>query len=243
MSISSADPRAYHQSAMCSAPFSPLHITNPHAHALSCTRSTYLQRVLVLHELRRGHFLVQNRYANLITITVALVRLLLLHDVGFLGGVEVQLLKHVLGIEKLGIDFLGREVAEADDEDLGGLISGRGGLGCFYALEQLVQDPQECVVITGPEHLGDEGTAGAQEVDSELEGEERQLCLCVCIFAPCRADVGGSVVHDEIRLMTRTSRVSHVWCEMEAYNHAQKPRTYLGSQGATTQKKMYICTG
>ena len=92
-------------------------------------------------ELGGGQLLVEEGDARLVAVAVAALFLDLQH-VGPLGRVELQLGEDVLGVQQLGVDLLGSEVAHADHEYLGGFIARSLRLSGFHPLEELVEDPQ-----------------------------------------------------------------------------------------------------
>lgn len=64
------------------------------------------------------------------------------------------------GIQHLGIDFLRCQISCADNEDFGRNVSRGRWLGGFDALKELVEDPEERVVVFRAEDLGDKSGAG-----------------------------------------------------------------------------------
>lgn len=63
----------------------------------------------------------------------------------------------------------------AHHKDLGRLIAGGLGLGGLDLLEELLEDPQEGLVIPGTENLCDEPATLAQELTGQLQGHEGQV--------------------------------------------------------------------
>ena len=62
-----------------------------------------------------------------------------------------------------------------DHEDLSRLISRGLGLGGLHLLEELLEDPEQRLVVLGAEDLGDEGAALVQELTGQLQGHEGQV--------------------------------------------------------------------
>lgn len=60
-------------------------------------------------------------------------------------------------------------------KDLSRLIAGGLGLGGLDLLEELLEDPQEGLVIPGTENLGDEPATLAQELTGQFQGHEGQI--------------------------------------------------------------------
>ena len=75
--------------------------------------------------------------------------LVLCHNVG----------EHVLGIQKLGINRIRREIVLAHDENLSRFISGGRRLGGVDLLEELPKDPDQTLVVLGTENLCDKPSA------------------------------------------------------------------------------------
>lgn len=63
----------------------------------------------------------------------------------------------------------------ADDEDLSRLVSGGLGLGSLHLLEELLEDPQQWLVVFGAEHLGDKRAPFGQEVTRQLQSHQGQM--------------------------------------------------------------------
>ncbi len=62
-----------------------------------------------------------------------------------------------------------------DDEDLGGLVPRRLRLGGLHLLEELLEDPEQRLVVFGAEDLGDESATFGQELAGQLQGHEGQM--------------------------------------------------------------------
>jgi hypothetical protein len=136
--------------------------------------------------------------ALLVTSTLSLLDFGLENLCLVVGSWFCELGEDVAGVEELGVEVLGRFVAAADDEDFGGDVSTRRWLGCLDLGEELVEDPEERVVVLGAENLGAEGSALLEELDSELEGGEYELDLGESVLHPGGSDVGSSVVENAI---------------------------------------------
>ena len=140
------------------------------------------RRLLAL--LRAGHLVARG-----VDLGEALARAVLL-----VGAVDLG--EDVLGVEHARVDLGRREEALAGDEDLGRHVTRRRRLGRLDFGEELVEDPEERVVVLGAEDLGAEGAAGAQELDGELERREDELDLGEGVLDPGGSDVGRTVVED-----------------------------------------------
>lgn len=165
-------------------------------------------RVSTLDELCRPGVLVEGVVAVRVSVTLATL-LVRLEDVGLRilhdrrrvhGGGRSELLEDVLRVEKLGIDMLGSEEVAAHDEDLRGDVARGGRLRRFDLGEELVEDPDEVVVVDGTEDLSHERAALDEELRGELEGHEHELGLAVCVLHPCGTDVGRTVMQDDVSL-------------------------------------------
>jgi len=66
---------------------------------------------------------------------------------------SVQVFEDVTGIQKLGIDVLGSDELSANDEDFCGFVTRGLWFGGFDGLEELVEHPQQGIVILRSEHL------------------------------------------------------------------------------------------
>mmetsp|Transcript_3910 Transcript_3910/g.11047 ORF Transcript_3910/g.11047 Transcript_3910/m.11047 type:complete len:223 (+) Transcript_3910:496-1164(+) len=120
-----------------------------------------------------------------------------------LGLERVRLLElgHVredaLGVEEARVD-LGAGEAAAHHEDLGGLVAAGRRLRGLHLIKKLVEDPEQRVVVRGPEDLGHEPPAGREKLGTKLEGREGELGLAVGILEPRLTHVGGSIVEDTV---------------------------------------------
>lgn len=63
-----------------------------------------------------------------------------------------------------------------DDKDLCRLIPGRLRLSSLHLLEELLEDPEQWLVVFGAEDLGDKGATFGQKVTGQLESHEGQMC-------------------------------------------------------------------
>ena len=62
-----------------------------------------------------------------------------------------------------------------DDKDLSRLVPGGLGLGGLHLLEELLEDPEQRLVVLGAEHLGDKRAALGQELAGQFQGHESQV--------------------------------------------------------------------
>lgn len=62
-----------------------------------------------------------------------------------------------------------------NDKDLGGLVPGRLRLGGLHLLKELLEDPEQWLVVFGAEDLGDESATFGQKVTGQLQGHEGQM--------------------------------------------------------------------
>lgn len=62
-----------------------------------------------------------------------------------------------------------------DDEDLGRLIPGCLWFGGLHLLEELLEDPEQRLVIFGAENLGDKSATFGQKLTGQLQGHEGQM--------------------------------------------------------------------
>lgn len=172
--------------------------------------SEHSNRVHTANKLHHSALLVQHEISILVSVAVATL-LFGLEDVeggrgervlggngsgegSDGGGGRVVVREDVFGVEKLGVDLGGSEVTLADDEDLGGDVTRGRGLGGLDLGEELVENPEERVVILGTEDLGAEGSAGGEEFGGELERSEYELDLGEGILYPGSSDIGSSIV-------------------------------------------------
>lgn len=102
------------------------------------------------------------------------------------------------GIEEFRVDFGGGLVATADDEDFGGYVSGTGGFGGLDFVEELVEYPEQGIVVAGAENFGDEDAAGSEKGDGKREGVEHEEGLLVGVGSPRGTDIGRTVVEDAV---------------------------------------------
>ena len=65
----------------------------------------------------------------------------------------------------------------ADDEDLSRFVPGGLRLGGLHLLKELLEDPEQRLVVLGAEHLGDKGATLVRELRSQLQGHECQVSL------------------------------------------------------------------
>ena len=159
--------------------------------------------VVVSHDKLRGFGLFVEHRA---VVPVAFGQLLFLHlfrvdDLGrYFPVFRLNVGKHVFRIQKFGINFVGRQVALANDENFGRLISGGGRLGGVHLFEKLAQHPDQTLIVFRAEHLSDKPAALTQEGGGQLEGMKRKKGLLVGVVDPILANVGRTVVEDQIGL-------------------------------------------
>lgn len=89
--------------------------------------------------------------------------------------------------KKRGLNAISQNIREArgynvqqpptltDDEDLSRLVPRRLRLGGLHLLEELLEDPEQRLVVFGAEDLGDEGASFSQKVAGQLQGHEGQM--------------------------------------------------------------------
>ncbi len=77
-------------------------------------------------------------------------------------------------------------------------IPRRWGFGRFYFAEQLVEHPDEVVVVRTSEDLCDERPAFDEELGSQFHTHEHQLRLAVGILHPGSTDVGGTIMQHDV---------------------------------------------
>ena len=94
---------------------------------------------------------------------------------------RVELLKDVRRVEQARVERVGRLVLGAQHEDLSRLRARRGRLDSLHVLEELLEDPQEGIVVLRAVHLRAEGAALAEVVRARLERGEGQLVLMVAV--------------------------------------------------------------
>lgn len=135
-----------------------------------------------------------------IPLGFTLFLLLRMEHVQLVLGLDLQLLEHVLVVQKSSVDFIRRDVILTDYEDFGGLVTRRLGLCRVHLLEQLLQHPNEGVVVLRTEHLGDEPASLAQELRRQFQGAKREAGLLVGVVQPILSHVGCAVVEDDVGL-------------------------------------------
>lgn len=63
-----------------------------------------------------------------------------------------------------------------DDKDFSGLVPRCLWLGGLHLLEELLEDPEQWLVVFGAEDLGDESATFGQKLAGQLQSHERQMC-------------------------------------------------------------------
>ena len=76
----------------------------------------------------------------------------------------------------------------------------RGRLRCLHTLEQLIEHPDQVVVVRGPEDLGHEGPSLDQELGCQFQTHEHKLRLRVRVLHPGSTDVGSTIVQYDVGL-------------------------------------------
>ena len=77
-------------------------------------------------------------------------------------------------------------------------IPGGGRLGGFDLPEELIEHPNEIVVIRTPKDFGNKCSAFVQKVHGKFETHEDELRLAVRVLDPGCSDIGGTVVQHNI---------------------------------------------
>jgi len=77
---------------------------------------------------------------------------------------------------------------------------GRWRLRSLDLTEQLIEHPDQVVVIHTPEHLRYEGSSLDQKFYRKFQTHDDELGLTVCVLNPCRPYIGSSVVKNNIGL-------------------------------------------
>ena len=98
-----------------------------------------------------------------------------------------DLCEDVIRIEKLGVNTTWVCVLEAHDENLRGLGARRVGLDGLHVLKELLEDPNERIVVLGALDFWAKCSALCQMVSGSLERREDQLVLHVRVLV-----VGGT---------------------------------------------------
>ena len=124
----------------------------------------------------------------------------------------------MLRVQEFGVDLSRSEEVTTDDEDLGRDITikhqvsaTRGQTGSitvprrrrFRRLnfgEQLTEHPNQAVVVSTPEDLGDECAAFYQKLDCKFETHQHELGLAVSVLDPSGSNVWGAVMQHNICL-------------------------------------------
>lgn len=157
-------------------------------------------------ELGEGDWLINN-LVHVIGVAAAVAVCALLKDFVHGGdlflvlvGLDIGLvvLEDELGVEEAVVDEIRGEVVEADDEDFGGDEATSEGFGGFDLSEELVEDPDEGVVVGRAEDFGDKGAPLFEELGGETQGGEDEVVLVIGILGPAGADVGGAIVKEDV---------------------------------------------
>ena len=79
-------------------------------------------------------------------------------------------------------------------------IPGRGRFRCLNFIEQLVENPDEVVVVLTSKHLRDKCSSFHEELHSELQTHENELRLGISVLNPGSPDVWCPIVEYHICL-------------------------------------------
>jgi hypothetical protein len=155
-------------------------------------------RVCSVDELGRLDFFELGVVSFFVTITLTLLHFGV-EDLGFVvrswGG---EFGENIFGVKELGIEALRGLVATANDENFGRHVTGRRRLGSLNRCEELLEHPQQRVVVLGTENLGDESSALSQKLRGQLHRLKDQLCLREGILDPSGTDIGRTIVNDSV---------------------------------------------
>mmetsp|Transcript_21317 Transcript_21317/g.47094 ORF Transcript_21317/g.47094 Transcript_21317/m.47094 type:complete len:310 (+) Transcript_21317:2258-3187(+) len=120
--------------------------------------------------------------------------------VNLVNGIQ-NLHKDPLGVKELGVNLAALK-PYAHHEDLRGDISGCRGLRGVNFAEELMEDPEQRVVVSRAEHLGDIGASHFQVLACHLRRLQGELILVEGILRPIGAYVRGAIVKDDVGLLT-----------------------------------------
>mmetsp|Transcript_13174 Transcript_13174/g.51520 ORF Transcript_13174/g.51520 Transcript_13174/m.51520 type:complete len:538 (+) Transcript_13174:4965-6578(+) len=151
-----------------------------------------------VHERLRRALLVEHLGAVFVAAAVALLFRAREHVDRLFGSVVVS--EESSGVEQPRVDLGGRQVSDAHDVNLSRRSSRRHRLGALHLLEQLLHGIEQRVVLGGAEHLRHEPSALAEKLRGEAERVEGERRLGVGLGGEVAADVGSSVVHDDVVL-------------------------------------------
>jgi len=73
-------------------------------------------------------------------------------------------------------------------------IPGGWWLGSLDLFKELVENPDQVVIVDTTEDLGDKCSTLDQKLHCKLQAHEDELGLGVGVLNPCRSDVGGTIV-------------------------------------------------
>eukprot|EP00968_Pinguiococcus_pyrenoidosus_P004500 scaffold301_cov243-Pinguiococcus_pyrenoidosus.AAC.5 len=114
------------------------------------------------------------------------------------------------GVEHPRVYGAGVQVIEAKQEDLGGRLARRAWLDGFHILEELLQHPQQLVVVPRPIHLGAESAPAHQVLRRGLQRRQHQLILHVGILHIGGSHIWRSVAKHHVRLPPVQLLAKHV---------------------------------
>ena len=155
--------------------------------------------ILSLNETQNGSGTVKAKMASLdhvVGVTRTVLFLSRLKHVGWLLVGDVT--EDSLWVEHLWVDLFRGLVSLANDEDLCGDVTGSRRLVCLDFREELIEDPEEIVVILGAEDLGDVPATWPEDLACESETGEHKLGLDECIPDPIGTDIRGTVIQDNV---------------------------------------------
>jgi hypothetical protein len=129
---------------------------------------------------------------------------------------SIKVLEYVFWIEEFGINSLRSKEFAANNKylcrdvsvncwslrmDAGqAIIPGGRRFRCFNFTEQLVEDPDEVVVVLTSKHLCDECSSFDEKFYRELQTHEDQFRLSICVLYPGRPNVWCAIVEYHIGL-------------------------------------------
>lgn len=73
-------------------------------------------------------------------------------------------------------------------------------LSGFNLAKELIEHPDEVVVVYTAEDFGDKGSSLDEELDSELQAHEHKLRLTIRVLDPCCSDIWRTVMENDIGL-------------------------------------------
>jgi hypothetical protein len=129
----------------------------------------------------------------------------------FVGGSSgIKVFEYVFRIEELRVnglrgtkfatnnEYLCRDIPgepqslNTDTKD--GIIPGGRRFCCLYFVEQLVENPDEVIIVLTTKDLRDKGPPFNKEFHCKLQAHKNELRLSVCVLYPCGPDVWCTIV-------------------------------------------------